>query len=66
MHSIIYKYLNNTRKKYLLKIVFEILLNGPFVRTGLIKFQYYLFIHDTTDTKLYKPEQTKLKKYTQA
>ena len=30
--------------------------------TGLVKFQYNLFILDTFDTKLYKSEQTKLKK----
>ena len=51
--------LNNTRKKYLQKIAFKILLNGPFIRTDLIKYQYYLFI---LDTKPYKPEQTKEKK----
>ena len=33
----------------------------PFIRTNLIKFQYYLFILDTIDIKLYKPEQTKVK-----
>ena len=53
---------NNTRKKYLYKIASEILLNGPFIGTDLIKFQYYSFILDTIDTKLYKPEQTRLNK----
>ena len=36
--------------------------NGPFIRTDLIKFQYYSFILDTIDDDLYKPEQAKLKK----
>ena len=54
--------LSNTRKKYLAKIAFEILLNGPFIRTDLNKFQYYSFILNTIDTTLYKPEQTKQEK----
>ena len=36
----------------------EVLLNETFIRTDLIKFQYYLFILDTVDTKLCKPEHT--------
>ena len=54
--------LNNARNTYLKIIVPEILLNGPIIRTDLIKFQYYLFLLHITDTKLYKPEQTKQKK----
>ena len=54
--------MNNTRKKYLWKIASKILLCGTFIRTDLIKFQYHSFILDAIDTKLYKPEQTKLKK----
>ena len=54
--------MNNTKKKYLKKIASEILLNGSFIRTDLIKFQYYLSIFDTVDTKCYKSEQTKKKK----
>ena len=54
--------MNNTRKKYLTRIVFEILLNRPFIRTDLIKFQYYSFMFDTIDIKFYKSEQTKQKK----
>ena len=56
--------MNNTRKKYIKKIASEILLNGPFRRTDLITFQYYSFILDTIDSKLYKPEHTKPKKKT--
>ena len=40
----------------------EILLNGSFKRIDVTKLQYYSFILDTIDTKLYKPEQTKQKK----
>ena len=55
-------FLNHTRRKYFTKIAFEIILNVPFIRIDLTKFQYYSFILDTIDTKLYKPEQTKQKK----
>ena len=47
-------FLNNTRKKYLTRIAFEILLNRPFIRTDLTKFQYHSFIFNTIDTKLYE------------
>ena len=43
-------------------ITSKTLLNGPFIRTDLIEFQYYSFILQTIDIKLYKPEQTKHKK----
>ena len=49
--------LNNLGKKDLKKIDPKILLNGPFIRTDLIQFQYHPFIFDTIDTILYKPEQ---------
>ena len=34
------------------------LLDGSFIRADVIRFKYYLFILETIDTKLYKPEQT--------
>ena len=54
--------LNDLGKKDRKKIDPEILLNGPFIRNDLIKFQYHPFIFDTIDTILYKPEQKKRKK----
>lgn len=53
--------MNIIRKNYLWKISSEILLNGPFLRTDLIKFDHFSFIFDTVDidTKPYKPEQAK-------
>lgn len=51
--------LKNARKKYLKKVASEILLNETFIRADLIAFQDFLFILDSIDTKLYKPEQTK-------
>ena len=62
MHSIIYEYFfSNTRKRFLKEIASEILLNGALIRTYLIRFQYYSFIRDIIDAKLYKPEQIKEK-----
>ena len=40
----------NTVKKYLLKIASEVVLNGPFIKTDLIKIQYCFFILDNIDT----------------
>ena len=56
-------FLNNTRKKYLTRIAFEILLNRPFIRTDLTKFQYHSFIFNTIDTKLYELKQNKRSKH---
>ena len=57
--------LNDTRKNYLKKIASEILLGLTLGLTSS-KFPYYSLILDTTDTNLYKSEQsnkqTKLKK----
>ena len=48
--------LSNTRKITLKENTSEILLNGLFIRTDLIKFQYYSLILDTIVTQLYKSE----------
>ena len=54
--------LKNARKKYLKEAASEIMLNETSVMTDLMTFQYFLFILDTIDTKLYKHEQIKQKK----
>lgn len=64
MHSVICKYFWTTLKRNSSKHRFWILLNGVFIRTDRIKFQYYWFILTAIDTKLYKLEQTKQKKKT--
>ena len=43
------------------KVASEILLNGLFITTDLIKFRYSLVILETIETKLYKHEQARHK-----
>ena len=54
--------LNRFKKKTLKKIASEILMKSPLIDFNSFSEQYYLFIFDIIDTKLYKPVQSKNRK----